>query len=75
MGYVHIRSGDFVSYRETKERFDDWVDELVGPVDILGMEYNSSYVLKTIDSIAYREMYLNWINAEYPDSEWDEEDD
>lgn len=36
------------------EDFDDWIDDLEGPITVCGMQYCASRVLKEIDSVAYR---------------------
>jgi hypothetical protein len=42
-----------ISEHEATERYDDMLDECNGDIDIMGMKYCTSRVLKEVDPIAY----------------------
>tara|TARA_R110002012_G_C11665406_1_gene612612 strand:+ start:4248 stop:4496 length:249 start_codon:yes stop_codon:yes gene_type:complete len=42
-----------VPIRELEEMFDEFLDDITEPVDILGIKYDVSRVLKEIDPIMY----------------------
>jgi hypothetical protein len=50
--------------QETQDAFDEFLDESVGEIVILGMKFQASQVLKEVDPIAYRELVLNWQDGE-----------
>ncbi len=54
----------FLTEQEAEQRFDEMLDDVCGVVKIAGYEYNTSHALKKLDSIAYREEFLNWLDSE-----------
>lgn len=72
-----------LSTLELKERFDEFLDEAYGTVEVAGLTYCTSDLLKSADPIAYRVMFNDWLDAEisegfikeieglyYPAQEW-----
>ena len=47
--------------------FDDYLNEF--PVDVAGLSYRASYVLRQCDPIAYRELFWDWVDSENLDLE------
>lgn len=45
------------------DRFDEFLDEVTEPMVIFGMTYTVSDVLRNVDPIAYRECFLDWLDA------------
>jgi len=43
-----------------EELFDEYIDELYGYINICGMDYPASRVLKEVDPTAYDVMYVDW---------------
>lgn len=46
------------------EAYDDYLDEDIGIIDLLGAEYRASEVLKAVDEIAYSCHFNDWIDSE-----------
>ena len=44
--------------------FNNWLDEAYSPVNIAGLTYCASYVLKTVDPMTYNEIFNNWLDAQ-----------
>ena len=44
--------------------FNNWLDGAYSPVNIAGLPYYVSYVLKTVDPIAYNAIFNNWLDAQ-----------
>lgn len=53
-----------LSERDAEERYDEFLDNVFGEVNIGGYFYNTSYALKEIDPTAYREDFNNWLDSE-----------
>lgn len=47
---------------ESLELFDEYLDSCHDSVDILGTDYDLSYVLKRFDEVAYRCEYSDWLS-------------
>ena len=73
-----------LSTLELKERFDEFLDEAYGTVEVAGLTYCTSDLLKSTDPIGYRCGFNDWLDAEitegnlkeieglyYPTQEWD----
>ena len=43
-----------------EDRFNQYIDELYGQIDICGLFYDTSEVLKAVDPIAYRCLMADW---------------
>ena len=54
----------YVGEHAAHEQFDDFLDEANPVVEILGMSYNLSTVLKKCDPIAYRCAFNDWCAGE-----------
>ena len=45
------------------ELFDEYLDNY-GDIEVCGLSYSASKVLKAVDETAYREQFNNWADAE-----------
>lgn len=74
-----------LSTLELKERFDEFLDDVYGVVEVAGLSYCTSDLLKSTDPIAYRCAFNDWLDAEisegnikeieglyYPVQEWEQ---
>ena len=52
------------SERDIESRYDDMLDDVYPDLKIAGHEYSTSHALKLIDSVAYREGFLNFTDAD-----------
>lgn len=59
---------------ETVEAYNEFVNEITGPVTILGIEYDAARILNTIDPIAYKCGWIDWCDAEGIDTDELEDD-
>lgn len=57
------------TWSEAVEQFDEFLDEITGEVDILGMTFLPSRILKETDPIAYRGSLFDYIDSEGIDSD------
>ena len=46
------------------DAFNDYVDEVDGMINLMGVEYCASNVLKAVDEIAYRCYFNDWMSSE-----------
>lgn len=46
------------------ELFDQNIDEYSGTVDVYGIEFRASDILKELDPTAYRCCFLDWLDSE-----------
>ncbi len=53
-----------ISETELESRYDSFLDDAYGEVNIGGYTYSTSHALKEVDPIAYREGLNNWIDSE-----------
>lgn len=44
----------------TTEEYDEYLDERYGNVDVMGLSYSTSRVLKAVDPSAYNKGFSNW---------------
>lgn len=51
---------EVISKAEAERRYDDYLYEVFGKVEIAGLRYATDAVLKSIDPVAYREGMLEW---------------
>lgn len=51
------------SERELYSMYEDFLDEVYGTVEVAGMHYDTSRILKATDPIAYREGFCDWLNS------------
>jgi hypothetical protein len=57
--------------REAEKMFQEFFNEVFPPVEFGCLTYDAADVLKSVDPIAYRQEFLNWLDSE----EFDETDD
>lgn len=50
--------------RYSEDDFVDILNEEYGEVEIVGYTYMAGDVLREIDPIAFRELYLDWLDSE-----------
>lgn len=62
---------DYISENEAESAFDDMLDDCYEVVNVAGMTFTVATILKNTDPIAYREMYLNWLDSEFVSAEID----
>lgn len=55
---------DTLSDYDLHERYDDYLDEVFGDVDVAGLSYPTSRLLKDVDDVAYRCGYSDWLYSE-----------
>lgn len=60
----------------TEKDFEQLLNEIYGPVNITGHDYESGYALKLVDPIMFRESYLEWLDqsgaaGEFPEIDFD----
>lgn len=55
-----------------QDQFDEMLDEVTAPFTMGDLSYPASQVLKEVDPIAYRQEYLNYLDAEGLDENEDE---
>ena len=48
---------------EAYQMYDDFIDEMSDPIDIMGLKYDSSRVLKEIDPTAYRTYFNDFMDS------------
>lgn len=53
---------DYIYY--LYEAFDDYLYDTIGMIDIMGLKYDPSDVLKAVDEIAYRCGFSDWFSSE-----------
>jgi hypothetical protein len=52
-----------ISESEAYQMYEDMIDECNDEVNISGLTYNPSYVLKNVDPIAYRCGFVDFLDA------------
>lgn len=60
----------------TEKDFEQLLNEIYGPVNITGHDYESGYALKLVDPIMFRESYLEWLDqsgaaGDFPNIDFD----
>lgn len=71
--YWDIATGEGLTNHELHERFDAWLDEAWPEVAIAGYGYSVSNALKSVDPIAYRVDFNDWLDSELGETLTDEE--
>ena len=51
------------SWYEAVELYDDVLNDAYGCVSVAGLEYETSFVLKNLDPIAYREGLFEYVDS------------
>ena len=59
-----LNSIDTYTDNDLESMYEDMLDDVYGEVEIAGLSYSTSYALKELDLIAYREGFNNWIDTE-----------
>ena len=59
---------------ETVEAYDDFIREMTGDVNLLGIDYDPATVLNAVDPIAYKCGWIDWCDAEGIDTDELEDD-
>lgn len=54
---------EYVVDNVTTDEFDEYLDGSLDCVNILGLKYRASEVLKKVDRIAYSEMYNDFVDC------------
>lgn len=70
--YWDINTGEGLSDYQLHRRFDDMLDETMDEVSIGTLTYPASVTLRSVDPIAYRVWYSDWLDAELNESITDE---
>lgn len=68
------QTGEGLTESELEERYDDYLDEVVGEIEIGSLTYLASRVLQEVDPIAYRVGFSDWMDAEISDGNLLEEE-
>ena len=50
--------------RAALERYDQYLDDVYSPVEVAGIEFDASRILKELDPIAYRTGFNDWTDSE-----------
>ncbi len=50
--------------REMEDRYREFLDEAYGTVKVAGYEYETSHALSTVDPVAYRCGFADWVSTE-----------
>lgn len=61
--YVTV-DGDLRTEGELEDEFTDQLDDCWEPVSVCGYEYAAGRTLREMDPIAFRESFLDWIDAQ-----------
>lgn len=64
---VHDFDEGRVSQRILEQEFDNFLDEVCGPIKIAGYEYATSLALERVDPIAYNQEFLSWLDSQCGD--------
>lgn len=60
--YVTV-DGDLLTEGELEDRFTEMLDDCYDLVPVCGYEYAAGRAFRELDPIAFRESFLNWIDA------------
>jgi len=52
-----------ITEAEALEMFNEMLDDCEGPVELCGMTYSASYVLREIDPVAYRCSFNDYVDS------------
>ena len=48
---------------DLNKSFSEYLDEVHPLIEVFGYKFEASRALRKLDPIAYREMYLNWLDV------------
>jgi hypothetical protein len=65
----------YVPEYEAIEQYEAMLDECYGRVEVVGMHYDTSTLLKEVDPIAYRCWFNDWCDSEDITTDEDEADE
>ena len=66
--YVTV-DGDLLTEGELEDRFTEMLDDCYDLVPVCGYEYAAGHAFRELDPIAFRESFLDWIDAQQKDGE------
>nr|DAV40554.1 MAG TPA: hypothetical protein [Caudoviricetes sp.] len=66
--YVNAE-GELFTESELEDTFADRLNDCYGPVSVCGYEYDAGRVLREVDPVAFREGFLDWLDAQQSDGE------
>ena len=66
--YVNAE-GELFTESELEDTFADGLNDCYGPVSVCGYEYDAGRVLREVDPVAFREGFLDWLDAQQSDGE------
>ena len=52
-----------ISERVAEEMYDEMLDDCEGPVELCGMTYSASHVLRVVDPVAYRCGFNDYVDS------------
>ena len=52
-----------ISERQAAEMYDEMLDDCEGPVELCGMTYSASHVLREVDPVAYRCGFNDYVDS------------
>ena len=52
-----------ISERQAAEMYDEMLDDCEGPVELCGMTYSASQVLRVVDPVAYRCGFNDYVDS------------
>ena len=52
-----------ISERMAEEMYDEMLDDCEGPVELCGMTYSASQVLREVDPVAYRCGFNDYVDS------------
>ena len=59
---LYYKDNEVKTEEELGQEFDAWIDEEEELVVVLGLEYDTSKVLKAIDPIYYKAAFNEWVD-------------
>ena len=63
------KSGELFGCGELEDAFENDLTDCYDMVSVCGYEYEAGRVLRALDPIAFRESFLDWIDAQQSDGE------
>lgn len=66
--YVNAE-GELFTESELEDRFAEGLDDCCEPVSVCGFMFDAGRALRELDSIAFRESFLDWIDMQQRDGE------
>ena len=74
MGHVY-KEENKITERELYAMYDDFLNDVYGEVEIMGMKYETSYAIKDLDPVAYKCGFNDWLDSQLTDGIYTEEGD